>query len=100
MTFSIVTARSKRELLRESKSTGRPVGRNTGGWVDDLAALGKAITLCRTCKGKFNYAAYGYEKRKLVPMWDEVIGECDGCKETLWCQLFTKRTENGTEKHA
>jgi len=96
LTFSIAKTRSKLETLRDTKPTGKPVQKLAGVWVDELASLGKAITLCRECKRKFNFRAYDYEQRKLCPMWDEVIGECDGCKTgPLWCQLFTKRNCHG-----
>ena len=44
----------------------------------DLADLRKAIILCRSCIGKFNYIAAGYTRKPNLPF---VQGRCDGCKQ-------------------
>ena len=58
--------------------TGRREGRLAGGYVDDLATLGKAILLCNGCSPKFNPKQYGY----VIPYrFPRARGACDGCKE-------------------
>lgn len=81
MTFAIVDRNpSKEKRLRAAKAPGRSRGRLAGGWVADLAALGKAIVLCDWCVRKFDPKAHGYEARRVVPYLKYVIGDCDGCK--------------------
>ena len=78
MVFSIVKTRSKIEQLKCQEDKGKPTRRLTGGYIDDLASLGKCIWLCDTCKKRFNSSAYGYEVKKDLP---KVRGNCDGCQD-------------------
>ena len=71
---------SREKQFRSAKAPGRPNRRLAGGWVADLAALGKAIVLCDFCVRKFNAKACGYKARRVVPYSKYVIGDCDGCK--------------------
>jgi len=75
-----------------AKAALAPVGpgskRTTGGHIDDLAALGKAITLCPSDTKRFNRKAYEYEieRRYLVRAW------CDGCGQFHpACRLLLKK---------
>jgi hypothetical protein len=79
-----------RDRLLIAEDPGKPTRRVTGGYIDDLAALGKAVQLCGgvmmtatgfevrkgSCAAKFNHGAYGYSVRDNLPM---VSGKCDGC---------------------
>ncbi len=60
----------------EGHSRGRPDGRLPGGYIDDRAALRKAISLCVDCLPKFNREAYDYTTKPNLPL---VRGRCDGC---------------------
>lgn len=78
------------DRLQIAEDPGKPTRRVTGGYIDDLAALGKAIQLCGgvsmtaagfevrigSCAAKFNHGGYGYSVRDSLPM---VSGRCDGC---------------------
>jgi hypothetical protein len=58
---------------------GRKRGTLGGSLIADLVALEKAISLCGSCQGKFDWRHHGY-----YSVWryehDPVIGECDVCK--------------------
>ena len=69
-----------REIEASHRHRGKGAKRLAGGWVADLAALGKAILLCETCTRKWRPGAYGYEARQAVRGHSYVIGDCDGCK--------------------
>ena len=70
--------RLQRALLSEDR--GMNSGRLRGGYVADLVALHKAVTLCTDsvspCWKKFNAKANGYVISSRIPM---VRGKCDGC---------------------
>ncbi len=51
-----------------------------GSRVLDLAALGKAISLCGKCEGKFDDKRHGYLTPSNLP---RVKGECDGCLDVF-----------------
>lgn len=58
------------------EAPGRPWRRPPGGWVADLVALRRAVTLCDFCAPKFNPRRNGYE------VWRKNLranGRCDGC---------------------
>ncbi len=58
-----------------------PKKRLAGGWLSDLAELGKAIVLCHQCERKWNARTYGYRKSQIWPGQEFVNGECDGCRQ-------------------
>ena len=92
MTFAIIDRNpSKIKRVRSAKAPGRPPRRLAGGWVADLAALGKAIVLCDFCVRKFNPKGHGYEARRVVPYLRHVIGDCDGCKRLSQATLFLRK---------
>lgn len=70
--------RLQRALLSEDR--GMNSGRLRGGYVADLVALKKAVTLCTDsvapCWKKFNAKAENYVVSRTIPM---VRGKCDGC---------------------
>lgn len=85
MTFGILRQETLRSRMKSSAGQrGAPSGRTAGGWVSDLAALGKAIVLCDSCVRRWRPRRYGYRARDLFPGQHFVMGECDGCGE--WCQ--------------
>lgn len=57
---------------------GRKVGQPVGGWMDDLAALHKAIVLCQGCVHNFDHVKAHYHKDRRL---DYVRGDCDGCRD-------------------
>lgn len=63
-----------------AQDRGMKSGRVRGGYVADLAALDKAITLCTDnpspCWKKFNAKANNYVISRTIPL---VRGKCDGC---------------------
>ena len=79
-----------RNLLKASEAPGKPARRLAGGWVSDLAALGKAILLCDFCAHKFDPRKYGYERKQAVPGHAFVMGRCDGCRGHNQCSMFLK----------
>jgi len=83
-----------RDLIKAKLAKGKPKARVTGGWIDDLASMGKAVVLCELCYRKFSPKQYGYEmQRQICPGHSHVIGDCDGCKRTYQrCKLFLKET--------
>jgi len=86
----------KRPDLRYARGQlGPPKRRTAGGWVADLAALDKAIVLCEVCERKWEPKRHGYERRKAVPGYDHVVGDCDGCGTFAKGFLFI-REERGT----
>jgi hypothetical protein len=74
------------QILAAHEVGGRKRGRTAGGWVDDLAAQKRAITLCPLCTNKFNPARVGFRKEKEFPA---VNAKCDGCSTLdLKCTLY------------
>ena len=67
---------TRQQVLEAHEAGGRKRGRVAGGWVDELAAQKKVITLCPLCTGKFNPARVGYRKEKEFPYCQ---AKCDGC---------------------
>lgn len=59
---------------------GKKNGLPTGGWIDDLSALRKAIILCWRCQPKFDHKRANYYKDERFP---HVVGKCDGCREYM-----------------
>src|ERR1700675_1182608 len=68
---------TKAEVNKALEHPGYKKGRRAGGWVHDLCALKKVITLCPMCTHKFNPGRLGYIKEKEFPV---VQATCDGCK--------------------
>lgn len=64
---------------------GAKYGQPKGSWIDDLAALKKAIILCWRCQPKFDHKRAKYYKDGRFPY---VIGRCDGCRR--WMNHETK----------
>ncbi len=64
------------ELIKDGEAGGKKRGRVAGGWIADIAAQKKVITLCPLCTGKFNPARVNYRKEKEFPVCQ---AKCDGC---------------------
>jgi type II secretory ATPase GspE/PulE/Tfp pilus assembly ATPase PilB-like protein len=64
------------ELMKDAEGGGKKRGRAAGGWIDDIAAQKKVITLCPLCTNKFNPAKVHYRKEKEFPVCQ---AKCDGC---------------------
>lgn len=67
--------------LRDAEAGGRKRNRPAGGWIADIAAQKKVITLCPLCTHKFNPARVHYRKEKEFPVCQ---AKCDGC--STWDQ--------------
>lgn len=76
MQILIAKTWTEAELLKDAEGGGRKRGRAAGGWVDDIAAQKKVITLCPLCTNKFNPARVHYRKEKEFPVCQ---AKCDGC---------------------
>lgn len=99
----------KKEWTRESvlaahEVGGRKRGRTAGGWVDELAAQKKVITLCPLCTGKFNPGKVGYRKEKEYPV---CTAKCDGCSVTdpkcsmyIYGELYSQVRSTAEERRA
>ena len=75
--IGILHKRTPLQLLACFEDQGKGTKRLVGGYIDDLAALGKCIWLCRTCTPRFNSARYSYVIPHNLPT---VRGDCDGCR--------------------
>jgi len=64
------------QLLANTEAGGRKRGRPAGGWIADIAAQKKVITLCPLCTNKFNPARVNYRREKEFPICQ---AKCDGC---------------------
>lgn len=64
------------DQLASLERGGKKKGRMVAGWLSDIAAQKKVITLCEQCKHKFNPARVGYRPEKEFP-WCQA--KCDGC---------------------
>lgn len=74
------------QKLKALEGGGKKRNRVAGGWIADLAAQKRAITLCGPCTPKFNPARVGYRKEKEFPV---VRAKCDGCStDDLFCTLY------------
>ena len=77
---------TKQSFLADQEVGGKKKGRAAGGWVADLAAQKKVITLCQPCTPKFNPARVGYRKEQEFPVCQE---KCDGCSTfDPYCSMY------------
>ena len=73
-------------FLASQVTGGKKKGRVAGGWIADLAASKRVITLCQPCTPKFNPGRVGYRKEKEFPTCQAM---CDGC--SVWdpyCSMY------------
>lgn len=94
MTFGIIRSKwTKRDLMKASEAPGKPIRRVTGGWIADMVALRKCLTLCWACERKFDAKRNGYRKLDFVaPGHRTATGTCDGCKHTAaLCYVYVPR---------
>lgn len=74
------------QLLKDAEAGGKKRNRVAGGWISDIAAQKKVITLCPLCTGKFNPAKVHYRKEKEFPV---CRATCDGCSTfDLHCSWY------------
>ena len=79
MTIELIVPRkdwTKQQVLQASEAPGRPWRRPAGGWISDLVALKKFITLCPYCDHGFNPRRHQYE------VWRRdtyCVAKCDAC---------------------
>lgn len=66
-----------RDYLKSLEDPGRKKGKPVGSYIDDLAALRKAIVLCDFCVKGFNAKHYRYHRQTEYPY---VRGNCDACR--------------------
>jgi hypothetical protein len=95
---------TKADLMKDAEAGGRKRGRPAGGWIADIAAQKKVITLCPLCTGKFNPARVNYRKEKEFPV---CIAKCDGCSTTdpkcsmyIYDELYTQVRSTAEERRA
>lgn len=95
---------TKADLLKDAEAGGRKRGRPAGGWVDDIAAQKKVITLCPLCTHKFNPARVHYRKEKEFPVCQ---AKCDGCSTFdtrcswyIYDELYTTVRSTAEERRA
>lgn len=77
---------TQKKFLASQEVGGKKKGRAAGGWVEDLAAQKRVITLCQPCTPKFNPGRLGYRKEKEFPVCQ---AKCDGC--STWdpfCSMY------------
>lgn len=92
----------RQSILDAHEAGGRKKGRAAGGWIDDIAAQKKVITLCPLCTGKFNPRRVGYRKEKEFPF---CTAKCDGCSVTdtkcsmyIYDELYTQVRSTAEER--
>lgn len=69
---------TKARVLKSMEAPGRKLGRVAGGWISDLVALKKFITLCPYDVGKFNPRHYHYEPWRRDTF---CVARCDACNQ-------------------
>ncbi len=89
----MIPIRNEKEFTRRDRAAihqGRPRLRILPGTrVLDLAALGKAISLCGKCEMEFDAVRNGYLTPRNLP---RVQGQCDGCLDVFGSmRLFLHR---------
>ena len=95
---------TKQTILDAHEAGGRKKGRAAGGWIDDIAAQKKVITLCTECTPKFNPVKVNYRKEKEFPYsW----ATCDGCSAKhqqcavyIYDELYTQVRSTADERKA
>ena len=103
-TTFIPTKWTDQDALNATEAGGRKRGRAAGGWVADIAAQKKVITLCPLCTGKFNPARVNYRKEKEFPY---CAAKCDGCSTFdtkcswyIYDELYTQVRSTASERRA
>jgi hypothetical protein len=95
---------TRADLLKDAEAGGRKRGRAAGGWVADIAAQKKVITLCPLCTNKFNPARVNYRKEKEFPVCQ---AKCDGCSTFdprcswyIYDELYTQARSTAEDRRA
>ena len=71
-----------------AEAPGKPTGLSRGGWLSDMTALRKMVTICHKCVARWNPKLHGYVRARIVPDWPDCFAECDGCATEGTCQSF------------
>jgi len=94
MTFSIVKSTAwwakPQNQLKAIEVQPRSKRKLAGSHIHDLVGLGKAITLCKKCQGKFNAAINGYEQMREVTGFDYCYSKCNDCYTFGECNTYLK----------
>ena len=95
---------TRAEQLHALEAGGKKKGRAAGGWMADIAAQKKVITLCQGCTHKFNPKRVGYRKEKEFPVCQ---AKCDGCSTWdpfcswyIYEELYTTVRSTAEERRA
>lgn len=90
--------------LKDMETGGKKKNRVAGGWIADLCAQKRVITLCMGCTHKFNPARVGYRREKEFPVCQAV---CDGCSTWdpkcswyIYDELYTSVRSTADERRA
>lgn len=92
------------KYLKDQEAGGKKRGRAAGGWIADIAAQKKVITLCPLCTNKFNPSRVNYRKEKEFPVCQ---AKCDGCSTWdphcsmyIYDELYTQVRSTADERRA
>ena len=95
---------TQQAYLASQEAGGKKPGRAAGGWIDDLAAQKKVITLCQACTHKFNPKKLRYRKEREFPVCQ---AKCDGCSTFdpfcswyIYDELYTSVRSTTEERRA
>ena len=95
---------TKQDVLQAAEAGGKKRGRAAGGWIADIAAQKKVITLCPLCTNKFNPAKVHYRREKEFPVCQ---AKCDGCSTFdprcswyIYDELYTTVRSTADERRA
>ena len=95
---------TRQDVLKAAEAGGKKRGRAAGGWIADIAAQKKVITLCPLCTNKFNPAKVHYRREKEFPVCQ---AKCDGCSTFdprcswyIYDELYTTVRSTADERRA
>lgn len=95
---------TKQDVLKAAEAGGKKRGRAAGGWIADIAAQKKVITLCPECTHKFNPAKVSYRREKEFPVCQATCDGCstfdDKCSWYIYDELYTSIRSTSEERRA
>ena len=93
-----------KKFLASQEAGGKKKNRVAGGWIADLCAQKKVITLCPLCTHKFSPSKLGYRKEKEFPICQ---AKCDGCSTWdprcswyVYDEIYTQVRSTADERRA